>query len=378
MPKVDPKKIGWSSYLSFEGAFYPGSQKYVEPANPSWNDHLLTTITATEGGRYDAFNGYDVCISTSGLIQWCERAQFSVSDMLGVVAERGLPDIKQLDEALAASNAVFKKNARGRWRFHFLDERGEVDREDEQKQLFLLNSNGSRGSWDDESKAHAKLWAASISSVWTSPEAIQAQIDFTVPRLQWFVTKEARAILMGPGTPTENEGWVGAVRAGFISFAANIPVVAGKMIQQAVKETTAEPFSPDWCIAILKQCTFGPKIAIYPHRYKAIRPVLERLFGVDLPDFAADLQAWKGEVLTPPVDPVPSLTLANFDEPIEYQKELVAEGYDLGPAGADGVFGKKSKAALIQFQQLHGLVPDGIIGPKTRQAFLSEALKRAA
>jgi hypothetical protein len=151
------------------------------------------------------------------------------------------------------------------------------------------------------------------------------------------------------------------------------------MLQQAVASTKAEKFSPDWCVEVLKQLTFGPQIAIYPQRYKAIRPVLERLFGVDLPDYADDLKTWKSSVLTPPADPIPSgLTLADFDTVEEYQRELIAEGHDLGPAGADGIMGKKTKAAIIQFQQLHGLTPDGIVGPKTRQAFLAEAIKRAA
>lgn len=376
---VSPAKIGWSSYLQYEGPFYGGTQKYVEPANPTWEDNILTVITATEGGRWDAYNGYDRCISTSGLIQWCEGGMYAVSDMLGVVAARGLPVLNELKPAMDASKVVFKKNAKGNWRFHFLDARGEVDRTEEQKQLFLLNSDGNRGSWDDASKAHARLWAACISSVWSTPEALQAQRDFTVPRLNWFMTAEVQKILIGPGTPKENEGWVGALRAGFLSFAANLPAVAAQQLKIAMASTKAEKFSPDWCIAVLKQCTFGPKIAIYPHRYTKIRPVLERLFGVDLPDFSEDLKVWKEQVLTPSTDKVPSsLTLADFDTIEEYQRELIALGYDLGPAGADGVMGKKTKAAIIQFQQVHGLVPDGIVGPKTRAAFLAEAIKRAA
>ena len=34
----------------------------------------------------------------------------------------------------------------------------------------------------------------------------------------------------------------------------------------------------------------------------------------------------------------------------------------------DGKFGPNTKAALIAFQKAHGLVTDGIAGPKTRQA----------
>jgi hypothetical protein len=375
---ISVSQIGWSNYLQYEGPFFGGSQKYVEPADPTWEDKILSTITSTEGGRWDAYNGYDRMISTSGLIQWGEAGQYSVSDMLGVAAGRGLSAISELNAALSAANAEFKKNAKGNWRFFFKDERGEVDRLQEQQQLFLLRSDGLKGNWDDESKAYAKVWAAGISSVWTHQDAIQAQRDFTVPRLMWFLTGAAKATLFGPGTPQDNDGWNGALRAGYLSFAANLPAVAAKQLAIAVQATKAPAFSPDWCVAVLQQLTFGPQIAIYPRRYNAIRPTLERLFGVDLPDFAAELQTWKSQVLTPPTDPVPSgLTLADFDTVEEYQRELIAEGYDLGPDGADGVMGRLTKAAIVQFQQVHGLTADGIVGPNTRNAFLAEAIKRA-
>lgn len=45
------------------------------------------------------------------------------------------------------------------------------------------------------------------------------------------------------------------------------------------------------------------------------------------------------------------------------QWQLVRHGYDLS---IDGIFGNKSKAALISFQKSHGLDPDGICGVLTR------------
>jgi hypothetical protein len=377
---ISPTQISWTSYMEYEGPFFRGTQTFSIPENPDWTTKILAVIAATEGGKFDAYNGYDRCVCTSGLIQWCEANQYSVSDMLGVVAGRNLPDIRALDPALDASNAEFKKNARGRWRFFFRDERGEVDRLPEQQQLFLLHSSGHRNSWDNASREHAKLWAACISSVWGSPQTRRAQIDYTAPRLMGFVAEPAKTILFGPQTPAENEGFTGAVRAGYLSFAANLPAVANTHLQRALDTTKAPRFSEDWCIAVLKQLTFGPKITIYPRRYNAIRPVLERLFSVNLPDFSDELKQWTETVITRPDNPpqasVPNLTVADFDEVIEVQRELIAQRYDLGPAGADGVYGRASKNAVIHFQQLHGLTPDAILGPMTQKALLQSALKR--
>jgi uncharacterized protein (TIGR02594 family) len=52
----------------------------------------------------------------------------------------------------------------------------------------------------------------------------------------------------------------------------------------------------------------------------------------------------------------------------EIQRALLARGYDLGPAGADGDAGLKTIAAVSAFQRAAGLVPDGIAGPLTIKA----------
>lgn len=51
-------------------------------------------------------------------------------------------------------------------------------------------------------------------------------------------------------------------------------------------------------------------------------------------------------------------------EVTELQKFLNEKGFDCGTV--DGVFGQKTKAALIKFQIANGLVGDGIVGPLTR------------
>lgn len=45
------------------------------------------------------------------------------------------------------------------------------------------------------------------------------------------------------------------------------------------------------------------------------------------------------------------------------QRILYSIGYDPGPI--DGIFGPLTRNAVIRFQLDNGLVPDGIVGPKT-------------
>ena len=49
----------------------------------------------------------------------------------------------------------------------------------------------------------------------------------------------------------------------------------------------------------------------------------------------------------------------------EMQALLEKRGYDLGPCGTDGDFGKDTEAAVKRFQQDRGLAVDGICGPAT-------------
>ena len=57
----------------------------------------------------------------------------------------------------------------------------------------------------------------------------------------------------------------------------------------------------------------------------------------------------------------------NGDDVKAIQDVLVKKGYQLGPKGADGVYGQGTAAAVRDFQSKNGLIIDGEVGPETRK-----------
>lgn len=53
------------------------------------------------------------------------------------------------------------------------------------------------------------------------------------------------------------------------------------------------------------------------------------------------------------------------DDVRQMQQKLIALGYSLEPYGADGQFGRVTKAAVQRFQRNHALAADGIVGAMT-------------
>lgn len=364
--------IGWGSYRGYEGPFFRGTHPLLLPQSPSQADRVLAVITATEGGHYDAINMYDGQIVSSGLIQFIERAQFSVSQMLGASMDE--PYAEEFLRFVKSKNASFTRGAYGRYRFLLMAPPvpTPVENLSTQRRLFYLNATGEKGSWDDASRQHAKEWAAAIASFWQNPVAQWGQREFTMPKLYDFAVGKARDVVEDAKrhfTPMSL-----AFIAAYLSFAVNNPQRASKHLAEFLGKTTEEKYTKAWLVGVLKELTFAPGIAIYPHRYNAIRPKLEQLYGVELPDFADELEAWKKEK---------GFTVALST--VEVQKALLTLGYDLGPKGADGQYGPKTREAVLLFEQAAGLpseVCDGMVDehtyPVLEQALLKKGLETFA
>lgn len=301
--------VGWGHYDKYEGPYTFGSLRYIIPENPSENQRRLAVVTSTEGGTYDSVNMYDSCIVSVGLIQMCERFGY-VSILLGCVAEKlGEEYINAVfEKPFALTKSSFQKNEKGKWAFFTSDLNGitkEVKIAEDRRKLFL-GCSGKMGSWNDDAKARARTWLHSFASVWKDPIARQAQDEYLGPRMiTLFVVPTSKEILFGDD---DNAGWKGMIRAAFLSFAANSNSRADKMLQQHVKDTAHEKWSPQWCTELLSRMTFSH--AIYPERYNKIRPVLEKLWDdIELPKTANDLRAWssqaKNETIEEPADVQP-------------------------------------------------------------------------
>ncbi len=334
-------KIGWGSYTKYSGPWFKGSVPYLIPQNPTFLDKVTAVITATEGGMRDAANFYDRCVCTMGVIQWGEVcANRAVSQI--VHDARRSPENAWIDDRLAEANLRFSPLRPWLQR---------ADNPAADVAHTFLDSDGE--SWTSAQRAYAKRSAAAMVDIFADPRTYAAQDAFTQPRLLGFAFGAPRQDLFTNMSPDDQEGWAGAARAIYISFAANLPTVASKHGTAALSISHAT--DKDEAITLARMLTFNPGIAIYPGRYDKIRPVVERLFGVDLPDFASELRTWKAN--QPHLDRFPTVA--------SWQAALEALGFDLGPQGADGKDGPKTRLAVKMFQKMHNLTADGLVGKQT-------------
>ena len=72
-----------------------------------------------------------------------------------------------------------------------------------------------------------------------------------------------------------------------------------------------------------------------------------------------------------PADPGwhPTVRRGDRGTDVAYVQAILQQlGYDLGPAGGDGDFGRKTEEAVTTFQKKNGLIADGVVGPMTYEA----------
>lgn len=354
-------KLIWGKYGGYEGWMHPGtlrlSVQYDEPAVRK----MLGVVTSTEGGCADSFNGYDSCCYSISYIQLAGTLDLAGA-LLAHLKDR-LPDaMYPLDTWLASYGIALEATGKLRKGASYLNGKTMASA--------LYGCDGRAGSWTKETKDRAKGFAETVIEALRAEGAPALAQEFTTSRMLRWVTQDVLNLLYADGL--EFSGWKGALQAGFFSFSANMPRVAADQFMAHVRERggKAKLDDPDFVIGALQRMTFGPGFAIYGARYSTIRPVIERLYAVDLPDTPALLKGWVnkgGGTWSPPEH-------SNSD----LQKMLITLGYDLGPAGADGILGKKTAAAVKSFQLIKGVYPaDGNLTPSTVEALVQAVREKA-
>lgn len=354
-------QIGWAGYQNYEGPWWRGSIKYQLPDSPDFLDKSIQVVTTTEGGTYDAINMYDSCILSVGIIQLCARLG-ELTAMYSACAAYDLGTMRTLFQQLPTP-ADFRQTAQGPWNLFLLNGQGFADNEIKLRNLFLCGATGIKGQWSDMQKSQARQVAAVMSNLWESSSMQLGQVSFIKPKLMSYVLPRAKSTLF---TDPVQDGYQGALKAAFISYAVNIPVEADKLLAAATQEPSWSTASDQDKFALaLKHMVFDSQISIWPTRYRAIQPVLETLFGVTIPTLEELHSA------NPFADPNATNTSdENLMTVIGIQTFLIAHGYEVGPDGADGIWGSSSAAAVKAFQLDHSLKVDGVVGPLTRAAMM--------
>jgi len=312
------KDVGWGSWGGYEGPRYIGNKHFVMPQNPTFDDKVMSVVSASEG-LASSINMYDRAILSVGFIQWIELGQYSVSNMIGHVAEKcGIEFVEQkLHPALLMSKATFKKTDQGRWRFHIPDPNGNevvVNTEILSRYMFA-RSSAKVGTWTETNKLWAKCWAAAIAELFEDDAAVAAQVEWTVPQLKAnFVLRQGKAIVFETGS--SYEGYAGVVKALLIAYGVNLPAIAEKVITAAAARTKFPKWSKQWCLDLVHDLALTSGVSLWPGRYNYKRPALEAAFGVQLPKTSNELalRAWVNQPIEMLVH-APTIAEAPIEKP---------------------------------------------------------------
>lgn len=353
--RVEAKDLSWGKYGGFEGPYWRGTVKLVKPAPgaPFW-ERVMWVVTQTEGGAYDAINNYDQCIFSPGLIQLCE--------IFGIAT-------KMLRKFAGANGKAFDRFTRempGNVDWNFKVDGLVYNKQPVKipgpsmrsalRRFYLGGSSGKLGEWTDAQKAHARQVCAAMASMHGDPAFLQLQLDHVSPLLRRFVIPEGLTSVFPEAPKAGDTGYRAAMQCAYLSFAGNLPQPAWETLREVMKTWDPGMTDEDRCLSMLAAMV-GRGVGIWPHRYNVIRPHLEEQFGVDLPDLAVQLKD---------AIPVGPTVVTLYPTVKLWQVALLTLGGDLGPAGADGVAGEKTKRALQRFEVAAGVrFPDGIYDATT-------------
>lgn len=282
---ITPANVIWTSYKLREGPTFFGKKHYELPKDATIRDKFLKIVATAEGSHFDAVNMYDRAVVSLGILQWSEVGAFNASRLLGTVCTKlgTRPVMSALRPALELCDASFSQTARGPWRFFVSGT--EVATAEQYQQLFL-GCSGLRGAWGEptsDQRARARLWASCFANIWHDNAACAIQVQLASSELINYAFSDARKIMFGDVAEVMSRGWAGATRALYLMYAVNLPSVARNSLLSAINKTIAEKWSRDWCVDVIRELVFAPKIAIYPQRYSAVKNVTEQLFCVELP-----------------------------------------------------------------------------------------------
>ncbi|GAG18701.1 unnamed protein product, partial [marine sediment metagenome] len=228
-------KIGWGGYADYEGPYFWGKQKYVYAESARCvGDKVTAVVTATEGGTYDAYNGYDVCRSTPGLIQFCDKV-YNASRMLGWAISEGC-----ITEEFVTMHANMHMDGDTgvsfRLRGHPKEARycifGEpVITDAMQQAVFFLGASGHKGSFSAHQREHAKNWARGQVGLWGSRSMQFAQRMYVSKQIMGarYITRALKPVIqrwLASDNPYEQ-----AAAAVYTSYAANSPRRASQALR---------------------------------------------------------------------------------------------------------------------------------------------------
>lgn len=103
------------------------------------------------------------------------------------------------------------------------------------------------------------------------------------------------------------------------------------------------------------------------HAYGVVRRRIADTSFTHWARLAVREDAGTGESAQPQTPAVRTLRRGMTGEDVRaLQSRLLALGFGVGKAGADGVFGRGTQAAVRQLQKRYALAADGVVGPATR------------